>query len=171
MMKDLLQRPWWKEPMVWLVAGLPAIAVVASFTTYFIAADKPDPLVNAGYHKEGMAPGKDTSREERAAALSIGGELAISHGVARLNLSGRLDTMPASLELLLLHPTQSDQDSLIQLHSLGQGEYAGAMPESSQGKRQWVLEPKDSTWRLAGELTLPLAGSLKLTSNSFHNHP
>ena len=22
-------RPWWKEPMVWLIAGLPATAVIA----------------------------------------------------------------------------------------------------------------------------------------------
>ena len=170
-MNEPLQRPWWKEPMVWLVAGLPAIAVVASFMTYFIAADKPDTLVNAGYHKEGMAPGKDTSREERAAALSIAAELAMVDGVARLKLSGRLEAMPASLELLLLHPTQSDQDMRIQLQGLGQGEYSGVMPESSQGKRQWVLEPSDHAWRLVGELTLPLAGSVKLSSDSFHNHP
>jgi hypothetical protein len=166
-----LQRPWWKEPMIWLVAGLPAIAVVASFTTYFIAADKPDSLVNAGYHKEGMAPGKDTSREERAAALSIMGELAMVNGSARLKLSGQLEAMPASLELLLLHPTQSDQDVRIQLHGLGQGEYSGVMADGSQGKRQWVLEPNDRAWRLAGELTLPLAGSIKLSSQSIRNHP
>lgn len=157
--------------MIWLVAGLPAIAVVASFTTYFIAADKPDPLVNAGYHKEGMAPGKDTSREERAAALSIVGELSVVNGATRLKLSGRLDAMPASLELLLLHPTHSDQDVRILLQALGQGEYSGVMLETSPGKRQWILEPDDRAWRLAGELTLPLAGSTKLSNESFNNHP
>lgn len=170
-MKEPLQRVWWKEPMIWLIAGLPAIAVVASFATYFIAADKPDALVNAGYHKEGMAPGKDTTREERAAALSIMGELAMVNGVARLKLSGRLDAMPASLELLLLHPTQSGQDVRVQLQGLGRAEYVGAVPESSRGKRRWVLEPDDHAWRLAGEFTLPLAGAIKLGSDSFHNRP
>jgi len=168
-MNEPLQRPWWKEPMVWLVAGLPVIAVVASFVTYFIAADKPDALVNAGYHKEGMAPGKDTSRIKRAIALSIAGELAMVNGVARLKLTGRLDAMPASLALLLLHPTQSDQDVHVQLQGNGQGEYSGAMPETNPGKRQWILEPNDRAWRITGELTLPLAGTVKLSSESFHN--
>lgn len=157
--------------MVWLVAGLPAIAVVASFTTYFIAADKPDTLVDAGYHKEGLAPGKDTSREERAAALAITGELAMGNGVARLKLAGRLESMPTSLELQLLHPTLSDQDVRIQLHALGQGEYSVAIPEITPGKRQWILEPNDHAWRLAGTLALPLAGTAKLSSDVFHNHP
>ncbi len=157
--------------MVWLIAGLPMIAVVASFTTYFIAADKPDTLVNAGYHKEGMAPGKDTSREERAASLGVMGDMVIANGLVRINLSGRLDAMPPSLELQLLHPTQADQDQHIQLRSVGQGGYSGVMPVNNQGKRQWILEPHDGAWRLAGELTLPLAGAIKMGSNSFHNHP
>ena len=148
--------------MVWLVAGLPAIAVVASFTTYFIAADKPDTLVNAGYHKEGMAPGKDTSREDRAAELSIGGELSIVDGMARLKLTGRLDAMPDSLQLLILHPTQSGQDMRIHLQRMQNGEYAGAIPTSAHGKRQWVLEPNMDNWRLSGELTLPLVTSVKV---------
>ncbi len=171
MMNDPLQQPWWKEPMIWLVAGLPAIAVMASFTTYFIAAHEPDTLVNDGYQKVGLAPGKDTSREERAAALAVNGELAIVDSVARLKLAGKWGAMPASLELLLLHPTQSEQDLRIPLRSLGNGEYTGAMSTGSQGRRQWILEPNDHAWRLAGELTLPLAGTLKLSSDSFHNHP
>lgn len=162
MLNKSMQRVWWKEPMIWLVAGLPAIAVVASIATYFIAADKPDPLVNAGYHKEGMAPGKDTSREERAVALAIVGELAIQQGEARLTLRGRLDAMPASLELLLLHPTLADQDVRLQLKDQGRGVYAAPMPESGAGKRQWILEPNDQSWRLGGELTLPLLGSTRL---------
>ena len=150
--------------MVWLVAGLPAIAVVASFTTYFIASDKPDTLVNAGYHKEGMAPGKDTSREDQAVARSIGGELSIADGMARLELTGRLDVMPDSVQLLLLHPTQSEQDMHIQLQRVEGGKYAGAMTTSGHGKRQWVLEPNADAWRLSGELTLPLVGSIKIGS-------
>lgn len=31
-------RRWWREPMVWLVISGPAIVVVASFVTYYLAA-------------------------------------------------------------------------------------------------------------------------------------
>lgn len=170
-MNESLQRPWWKEPMIWLVAGLPLVAVVASFASYFIAADKPDTLVDAGYHKEGMAPGKDTSREQRAAALAIAGELEMGNAISKLKLAGKLAVMPTSIQLHLIHPTQSAQDIHIQLQGNGQGEYSGSVPNIDHGKRQWVIEPNDKDWRLSGELTLPLAEAVKFDSKSFRNHP
>ena len=38
-----LPRPAWREPMVWLVAGGPAVVVVASFATLALAILHPDP--------------------------------------------------------------------------------------------------------------------------------
>lgn len=157
--------------MVWLVAGLPAIAVVASFITYFIASNNPDALVNAGYQKIGLAPGKDTSLEQRAATLGVAGELEVTDGMAKLRLSGRIDPMPAQLELLLLHPTQSGQDVRIQLHDAGQAAYVGALPIGLQGKWQWILEPVDHAWRLVGGLILPFDGVIKLDGHEIHNNP
>lgn len=40
-----LRRPWWREPMVWLVVGGPALVVVASLVTAVIAWRGADPLV------------------------------------------------------------------------------------------------------------------------------
>lgn len=171
MIEERMQRVWWKEPMIWLVAGLPAIAVVASFITYFIAADNPDPLVNAGYQKVGLAPGKDSSREQQAAKLGVEGELVVIDGMANLRLSGPMDPMPVQLELMLLHPTQSEQDLRIALLARGASEYVGVMPKGLQGKWQWILEPIDHAWRLAGGLTLPLDGVVKLGSQEIHNNP
>lgn len=162
MIQDRLQRVWWKEPMIWLVAGLPAIAVVASFITYFIASNNPDTLVNAGYQKIGLAPGKDTALEQRAAKLGLAGELEVGDGMAKLRLSGRIEPMPLRLELQLLHPTQSERDVRIQLHAAGQAGYVGALPIGLQGKWQWILEPVDHAWRLVGGLTLPFDGVVKL---------
>jgi uncharacterized protein len=157
--------------MVWLVAGLPAAAVIASFTTLFIAANDPNPMVNAGYQKEGMAPIKDTSKEEFAVANSITGQLVLTNTEARIVLSGRLPSIPASLELLLLHPSHDDQDMKIQLHSRGQGVYSAFLPDGKAGKRQWILEPDDRSWRLSGELTLPLTGGLRLANDSLITTP
>lgn len=171
-MRETTNHPrWWQEPMVWLVAGLPVVAVIASFTTFFIAAKDPDPLVNAGYHKEGMAPIKDTAKEAFAVANSISGQLVMTNTEAQIVLSGRLPSMPASLELLLLHPSHADQDMTIQLHNRGEGVYSAILPEGKPGKRQWILEPDDRSWRLAGELTLPLTGGLRLANESLITPP
>ncbi len=154
-MSEPVHRIWWKEPMVWLVAGLPIAAVIASFATYFIAADKPDALVNAGYQKEGLAPLKDNSKEQRANALSIKADMTIGAGEIRITLSGKLDAWPTSLELLLLHPANAEKDLRVSLNNQGNGLYSAPEPEHLHGKRHWVLEPKKQDWQLSGELTLP----------------
>ena len=38
-------RPWWREPMVWLVIGGPATVVVAAIATGIVAWRGADPLV------------------------------------------------------------------------------------------------------------------------------
>ncbi len=40
-------QPWHRQRMAWLVVALPLIAVVASFTTLFIAIANPDPVIKA----------------------------------------------------------------------------------------------------------------------------
>ena len=39
-------RPWWREPMVWLVIGGPATVVVAGIATAVIAVRGADPIVS-----------------------------------------------------------------------------------------------------------------------------
>ncbi|MEY2688119.1 MAG: hypothetical protein RL375_2317 [Pseudomonadota bacterium] len=36
---------WWRVPMVWLVIGGPAIVVLASFITLYLAISRPDPVL------------------------------------------------------------------------------------------------------------------------------
>ena len=40
------RRPWWREPMVWLVIGGPAVVVVAGITTAVIAIRGADPVLD-----------------------------------------------------------------------------------------------------------------------------
>ena len=40
-------QPWWKFPHVWMVFGLPAVVVVASFITLYLAIKIPDPVVSS----------------------------------------------------------------------------------------------------------------------------
>ena len=39
--------PWWKFGHVWLVISGPAIVVVASFITLYLAISRPDPVIDA----------------------------------------------------------------------------------------------------------------------------
>jgi hypothetical protein len=46
--------PWWKFGYVWMVVGGPAIVVVASFATLYLAITRPDPLVDSDYYRKGI---------------------------------------------------------------------------------------------------------------------
>jgi hypothetical protein len=39
------RRAWWREPMMWLIVGGPAVVVVASFITLTLAIKHPDPVL------------------------------------------------------------------------------------------------------------------------------
>ena len=46
---------WWKFGHVWLVIAGPAVVVVASFITLYLAIANPDPVVDADYYRKGIA--------------------------------------------------------------------------------------------------------------------
>jgi uncharacterized protein len=168
------QRPWWKEPMVWLIAGLPAIAVVASFTSYYFAAHNPDPLVKEEYHKVGLAPLAPASAASQvAAAMGLAAQLRIRNGQLQVDLRGHLAAPPRQLSIDILHPTIERQDIhivLTQVHGLS---YSGPAPDLGSGKRTLVLEPTDRKWRITGLWTAPFTGMVEIVAGTPHpaTHP
>jgi uncharacterized protein len=48
------QTPWWKFGHVWLVIAGPAIVVLASFITLYLAITRPDPVVTEDYYLKGI---------------------------------------------------------------------------------------------------------------------
>lgn len=44
-MNDTTRSYWYQEPLMWLVVAIPALTVVAGFTTLWLATAYPDPVV------------------------------------------------------------------------------------------------------------------------------
>ncbi len=51
---DTTPRPWWRYPHVWLVISGPAVVVVASFITIYLAVVGKDPVVDEDYYRKGI---------------------------------------------------------------------------------------------------------------------
>ena len=47
-------QAWYRFGLVWLVIAGPALVVVASFITLYLAVTRPDPLVSQDYYRQGM---------------------------------------------------------------------------------------------------------------------
>ncbi len=47
-------QKWWKYGHVWMVVGGPAIVVLASFVTLYLAISRPDPVMDENYYQKGI---------------------------------------------------------------------------------------------------------------------
>ena len=57
--------PWWKFGHVWLVVSGPAVVVVASFITLYLAVTRPDPVVDGDYYRKGMEINKTLEQDAK----------------------------------------------------------------------------------------------------------
>ena len=63
--------PWYKEPMMLLVIGVPLAAVVWGFIMLSLALDTKDSLVSNSYYKDGMSYTQDLRFHEGARRLFL----------------------------------------------------------------------------------------------------
>ena len=68
--------PWWKFGLAWMVFGGPAIVVVASFITLYLAVTRPDPVMDVNYYQHGLDINKTLMSNATSMAPS---ELARNH--------------------------------------------------------------------------------------------
>ena len=87
-------RPWYREPMMWLVLGGPALVVVASLSTYAIAVHKSDPVIERDAVTEAeRVGGTDARAARKPAACAQGAQpYRLAYGPGR---QIRVDRWPA----------------------------------------------------------------------------
>ena len=63
--------PWWKHPLMWLVVGGPAVVVVASFVTLYLAISRPDPVYRDAERPDApiVQPAEDVGKAELTPAM------------------------------------------------------------------------------------------------------
>ena len=147
-------RRWFQESLVWLVVGLPLSAVVAGFLTLWLAVRSADGLVVDDYYREGLAINRELARDQRASALGL---------KARIELTARrLDvalvaadpaSLPARIDVQLLHPTRAGLDRRLVLNATAPGRYGTELSPLAAG--DWHVLVTQADWRLAARIPLP----------------
>jgi hypothetical protein len=157
-------RPAWREPLVWMVWGIPALTVVAGLFTWWIAAQRADSNVAEDYYKRGLAINRSLERDARAAERGLSAELTL-HGEndLRLRLSGA-GPMPPVVTVLLTHPIRAEQDRRLTLDRQPDGSYRIVSPLAGAGT--WGLSIEAEDWRLANRrVVLRADGTLRLSAD------
>ena len=146
-------RPWYREPMLALVIGLPLAAVVASIATLVIAARGPGDTMDRGVRRVAQTQTADLTPDHEAARLGIEATLTLDAG-GSLALQFESGAQPADrLILTLRHGTDPGRDRVVTLKPRGESQFAGRLPASrAAGAYNLTLAPADGRWRLVGRL-------------------
>ena len=147
------QRHPLREPMVWLMIGLPAVAVVAGIALVVIAvrSGSSDAVIDT-VQRTAQIQTTELGPDERAKALKLSAVLRIAKGdaIELLPVSG--DFMRNEpLTLVLSHPSDASQDRRVELKPTELG-WHGKLPVDAS--HDWLLQlsPADAQWRLKGRL-------------------
>jgi hypothetical protein len=159
-----IRKPWYREPWPWLLMAGPAIVIVASIVTTWIAVKNEDALVADDYYKQGLAINQVIRRETAAAALDMRARVLFAENRVRVFLTGR--GVPQELVLRLVHRTRAGLDRETRLRSAANGWYEGRLPATASGRWNLFLEDGDRNWRLTGEWDAAIQESIQLPATA-----
>lgn len=146
--------PWYRQFWPWVIFGLPAIVVVASFVTLGIALQNPDSVVKDNFQREGFTVNRDLAAQRLATALALSAELQLDTESTDISikLAGDFSTPPKQLKLLFIHPNAEKFDFAVPLYAAGNGLYIGELQQAPNGRwnlqlgaageQQWLLKKK-----------------------------
>jgi hypothetical protein len=159
---DLLQaKPWYRNRWPWLLMLGPALVVLAGVATIVLAVRSDDGLVADDYYKQGLAINQEIARAERARELGLSALVDLdADGSTRVDLNSaasEADARPASIRVVIAHPTRAGSDVVATLVRTPGGFYAGRLATPPQGRARIIVE--SDAWRLpAAEVSAPLRG-------------
>ena len=137
----------------------PALVVVASFFTLWLAIKSSDGLVTEDYYKKGLAINQTLARSERAQHLDLEAGVSLKLDSISVRISSRQPDFvpPAQIRVTVSHPTRAGLDQG-QLLALVNGRYAGTFRLPAAGHWVVLVEDEAKTWRMMGNVMLPASG-------------
>lgn len=137
-----MHLPWYRQPWMWLVVGLPLTSVVASLTMVYISVKHKDDLVRDDWYKAGRAINQDLHAETRARDMGLAANLVLEPAVPAVSVTiSNGANLPERLQLLLVHSTLSSEDMTVMLQRGADGAWHGTLPRLPMGKRHLMIEP------------------------------
>ena len=141
---------WYRYPFVWLLIALPASAVVAGLTTFYIAAHTEDGLVIDDYYQRGKEINQDISRDHVAQERKLGAQIFLSEDKRSIRV---LLNQPVNAPMLLslIHPTRSGFDQATKLTAQSPQVLIATLAKPLD-LSSWHVELGDTSgeWRLRG---------------------
>ena len=141
--------PWYRQHWPWFLLAGPAIVVLASFVTLWLAISSDDGVIADDYYKRGLLINREIDRTARAEAMHLGAVLRIApDGAASLAIDGFADlsAAPAAVRVHIAHPTRAGLDRNVTLTRGPGGVYVGVIAPRPVGR--WHVAIETDQWKL-----------------------
>lgn len=149
MKQEEQQTPWYTNPYVWLMIGLPLSAVIAGTYTIYLAVISDDGLVSEHYYKDGLIINRVLKLENRASELNLSAMVNFDDDANKLKilLTAKPEFIyPKEIKASFLNKTRKGFDKEVNLVLGNENVYAGKLPELVRG--QWYVEIETTEWRI-----------------------
>lgn len=158
------EKPWYKQPWIWFIIAIPAVAVIFSLQFVYIAVTHQDPVVRDDWYEDGKAINQDLARSDTAVRLGLKADIRLDPetGEVLLKLNSREPVQATTLNLHFVHATIKERDQSLVLHQLLGNEYRGQLARPLDGVFQ--IELATPEWRIAESRRLPDGESFSLTA-------
>jgi uncharacterized protein len=156
--------PWFKMPIMWLLIGIPASAVIVGIFFISLAVNTKDSLVRDNYYKDGLAINEELAWDKKAASLDV--RMRLVANADQSELHAFIDNSRAELPNLLLvkfsHPTLKDQDQDALLQRIANSnEYAGSLEHPLNSRFYIQIEATEQEWRVRNDAVIENNSSIE----------
>jgi hypothetical protein len=162
-------RPWYREPLVWLLIAFPVSAVVGGFVTLALAIKTNDGLVADDYYWQGLQINRVLDRDRKAADEGIGANVVFDYqrAIVKVRLVAHpAVNFPAALQLSFLNATRARHDRTLELPRALNGDYEAPLPDLVPG--HWYVQIEATDWRLLGSVRIPEENQVRIASEFAH---
>lgn len=142
----------WRNPVMYLVIGLPLLSIVAGVGLVVIASGSGgSDAVSDPVKRVSQIQTTDLAPDQAARKLGLSAVLRVEDGIVEVLPATGAFAHDAPLQLTLEHPTRRAEDLQLQLPAQGAGWRIG---QAIDADHDWVvhLRPIDGAWRLQGRL-------------------
>ncbi len=154
-------RPWYKEPMVWLIIAIPLSSVFYGTFFLIVSITSFDGMVVDDYYKVGKQINRELKRDKAALAHKLKARVTVDSETLTVFVSSNPDyTTPPALEVRFLYSTRADIDKEIFVELISPGIYRGSLPELEIGR--WNVQIASDDWRLLGSIRIPDESSIDI---------
>jgi len=141
-------RPWYKEPYVLMLIGVPLSSVIMGIFFISLAVNTKDTLVRDNYYKDGLAINQEMKWDKKSVELDIELSVLIEGNNASIAINKSRQTPPTTLTLKLSHPTLKEKDRDAFLQHSQKGNYKGFINNLEDGRYYIMVESIEQQWRI-----------------------